>query len=111
MLEDETLEQSLARRAELKMAYKEFYESVSEVLFRLDPIEINFKTNDDEYEPEVDTILPRLKSCKTVEDVLDVVFEEFQKWFGEDSAGKKDDYKQVANEIWILWLNWKNKKK
>ena len=101
--ENETGEQIQARRAQIKKDYLEFYESVSEILFRHDPIGINFETNDDEYEPEVDTILPRLKNCSSVEDVLKVIHEEFTKWFDEEIAGEKDRYVEIANEIWILW--------
>lgn len=101
--EDETIEQIKVKRTQLKNEYKEFYQSVSEILFRHDPIGINFETNDDEYEPEVDTILPRLKNCSSVEDVLDVVHKEFIKWFDEDIAGEKSNYEEISKEIWDLW--------
>ena len=41
---------------------------VSAILFEEDPIGINFADNTDKYQPEVDTILPRLKTCHTVAD-------------------------------------------
>ena len=98
-----TAEQIEAERAQIKKKYLEIYQPVSEILFRYDPIGINFETNDDEYEPEVDTILPRLKNCDSAEDVLAVVHEEFQKWFGEEEAGEKEIYREIAVEIWKLW--------
>lgn len=107
--ENETGEQIQAKRTKLKKNYRELYQSVSEVLFRHDPIGINFETNDDEYEPEVDTILPRLKNCDCAEDVLDVVHEEFIKWFDEDIADDKKTYEEIAKEIWDLWQNRKIK--
>ena len=106
--ENETAEQIRAKRNRLKHDYKDFYNSVSEILFRHDPIDINFETNTDEYEPEVDTILPRLKNCNSVDDVVTVVYEEFQKWFGVESAGERSRYKEIAREIWNLWQNKKN---
>lgn len=103
--ENETAEQIQAKRSQLKKDYRELYQSVSEILFRHDPIGINFETNDDEYEPEVDTILPRLKSCSSVEDVLTVIHEEFTNWFDEDMAGGKSRYEEIAKEVWNVWQN------
>ena len=37
----------------------------------------NFEDNSDEYEPEARTILPRLRSCHSADDVLQVVYAEF----------------------------------
>jgi hypothetical protein len=37
--------------------------STSELLFRHDPVGINFEVNTDEYEPKAGTILPRLHAC------------------------------------------------
>jgi hypothetical protein len=88
------------RRA-LKAKYARVYGAVSEVLFRHDPVGINFETNTDEYEPEVGTILPRLRTCRSADDVIRVVHEEFTRWFGE--AGSISQYKQIGNEIWALW--------
>ncbi len=92
-----------SKRKKIKIEYRKFYDDVSKILFTHDPIGINFETNDDEYEPEVDTILPRLKMCNSAEDVLTVVHQEFQKWFDEDIAGEKSRYKEIAEEIWELW--------
>ena len=103
--ENETSEQIRAKRTQLKKDYKELYDSISAILFRYDPIDINFETNTDEYDPEVSTILPRLKDCNSANDVLNVMHEEFQKWFGVEIAGEKSRYKEIAEEIWNLWQN------
>ena len=44
---------------------------------RHDPVGINFESNTDEYEPEVGTILPQLRSCKSADDVRRMVDREF----------------------------------
>jgi hypothetical protein len=93
----------LRERAALREQYGALFDSVSGVLFREDPIGINFETNTDEYEPEVGTILPRLGSCKAASDVTRVVHEEFVRWFGTDTAGEASRYENVAGEIWQLW--------
>ena len=92
-----------ARREELKRQYGELFEDISAALFRNDPMGINFETNTDEYEPEAGTILPRLRTCESEEDVLDVVYEEFKNWFDPASAGPKENYTNVSAEIWAIW--------
>lgn len=102
--ENETREEILAKRAKAKREYGKLFSAVSEVLFRHDPIYINFETNTDEYDLEAETILPRLRKCQSVEDVQTVVHEEFLRWFGED-AGEREVYQEIAEEIWALWQN------
>jgi hypothetical protein len=94
---DEILEE----RRRLREEYKLLYDQVAALLFRRDPIGINFESNTDEYEPEVGTILPRLRTCTSVDDVATVVFEEFVRWFGE--AGSREAYLEIASDIWTLW--------
>jgi len=83
--------------------YKALFDAVSAILFRYDPIGINFGTNADEYDPEARTILPRLRSCQSEADVFVVVIEEFRRWFGDDISENKSSYKPIAAEIWKLW--------
>jgi len=94
----------IEERKGLRSEYRDLFESFSSLLFRHDPIEINFETNTDEYEPEVGTILPRLRGCASQEDVLRVVHEEFLRWFDEDTAGPADRYVEISSEIWQHWL-------
>jgi hypothetical protein len=84
----------------VKRPFKAAYERVSEILFAEDPIGINFDDNTDEYEPEASTILPRLRTCRSVEDVQQVVHEEFVKWFDASTAGSPERYEAVAQRIW-----------
>lgn len=93
-------------RERLKNLYKELYNEVSEILFHHDPIGINFDDNTDEYEPEVGTILPRLTSANSIDDVRLIVHEEFIKWFDEDIAGPIERYSQIAEEVWKAWKKW-----
>ena len=92
------------RRRKLKAWYKKLYEELTKCLFDHDPIHINYEFNTDEYEPEVGTILPRLRTCKSEEEILDVVHEEFVYWFGASTAGTKKAYEKIARDIWKLWL-------
>ncbi len=92
-------ENTRRNRTELKRAYGAAYARLSEILFYEDPIVINFGQNTDEYEPEVDTILPRLRDVQSVEDVRRVVHEEFVKWFAS-TAGPPEKYQVVAKRVW-----------
>ena len=92
-----------AEREELRKEFRELFDTVSEILFRRDPVGINFETNTDEYEPEVGTILPRLRSCESQADVHRVVYEEFVRWFEADTCGPEDRYEPIAIEIWAAW--------
>jgi len=86
-------------RKELKRQYIATYERLSNILFTEDPVGINFGHNTDEYEPEVGTILPRLRSCQSVDDVRRVVHDEFVKWF-DVSAGPPEAYQTIAKRVW-----------
>jgi len=88
----------------LKDRYQSLYDQVLEILFRHDPIDINYETNTDEYDPEVGTILPRLKEASSENDVQKIVHEEFRRWFSLD-AGGPDRYGEIASEIWTAWRN------
>jgi hypothetical protein len=72
------------------------------VLLRHDPIGINFGDNTDEYDAEAETIALRL-SADGEADVLQIVHEEFTRWFGADIAGKRSRYADVAAEVWAVW--------
>jgi hypothetical protein len=78
------------------------FDDLSAALFQDDPVGINFESNTNEYEPEVGTILPRLKNCASVADVKQVLLEEFRHWFGAD-APPAERIENLAAEVWRLW--------
>lgn len=97
--------QNHTNRAKLKDEFKDLYDRVAAILFEVDPIGINFEHNTDEYEPEVDTILPRLRSCASADDTQRVIHEEFVWWFGAESAGSAHSYSEIAERVWAEWLS------
>ena len=105
-----TREEIREGRRRLKAQYADLFDSVSALLFRSDPIGINFEENTDEYENEVGTILPRLETCQSAEDVLHVVHQEFVRWFDAGIAGPQSRYTETAVEIWRLWNEHKSLK-
>ncbi len=100
---DTTREESVSVRKRLKKEYRGLFDEVAALLFRHDPVGINFENNTDEYEPEVGTILPRLRSCRSADDVRRVIHEEFVRWFDASTAGPEEHYAKIANEIWERW--------
>ena len=98
-----TKEKIEAENERLKAKYGELFDLVVEVLFKHDPIGINYEDNTDEYEPEARTILPRLRTCHNSDDVVTVAYEEFQKWFDPVDVGEKERYRSLGEEIWVLW--------
>jgi len=87
----------------IKREYGTLFGSISYALFEADPIGINFDHNTDEYEPEAGTIIPRLDSAKSAEDVQTIVYEEFCTWFSPIDAGPREKYASVSAKIWDLW--------
>ena len=98
-----TRDEIVESRRRLKAEYGKLYDSVATLLFRHDPIGMAFEVNTDEYESEAETILPLLRSCRSVDDVLRAVHGEFIRWFDADTAGPQEGYKGIASEIWQLW--------
>ena len=76
---------------------------VSQVLFRADPIGINFETNTDEYDAEAETIVIALPKAHGPDDVMALTHESFVRWFDARTAGPAERYSGVATEIWSLW--------
>lgn len=92
---------------QLKRKYGTLFDTVAEILFRQDPVGINFEHNTDEYHPEVGTILPRLESANSESEILQIIHEEFIKWFDADIAGPPENYAKSATEIWAAWQQFK----
>lgn len=98
-----TREEILESRRRLRAAYGELFDSLSALLYRHDPIGINFGDNSDEYDLEAETIIPRLRTCRSAADTLQVVHAEFVRWFDADTAGTQDGYEKIASDVWKLW--------
>lgn len=93
-----------SERERIKNEYGSLYFKIRDILFKYDPMEINFEDNTDEYEPEVDTIVVRLNEAGSEDKVLDIVYEELCKWFSITMVGERETpvYRNIAREIWSL---------
>jgi hypothetical protein len=77
--------------------------TIEALLFRHDPIGINFTHNPDEYRSEAETITLRLPEATTKDDLQRIIHEEFVRWFDAETAGPPDRYDSITEEIWQLW--------
>jgi hypothetical protein len=105
----EDAEEIRAKRKCLKEEYGKLYDEFLELLFRHDPIGINFEDNQDEYAPEVGTILPRLKETNSPKSLQRIIHQEFVRWFSSGDAGPESAYEKVAEEMWSAWQRQKQR--
>lgn len=88
-------------RAMIRAHYGKLVTSVSAVLSEADPIGIACDTDD--YDVEATTIIPRLETALSVDDVHSIIHQEFGRWFGASHEWTKQDYVPLAIKIWDLW--------
>ena len=90
-----------SNKIELCRAYGELRSRVIQLINEADPIRLlQSGAPRDEYEPEVGTILPRLKEATSGEDVTQIVHQEFERWFGPEEAGPLRRYAELGRRIW-----------
>src|SRR5213083_369088 len=77
------------QRRRLRKKYGDLFDEIAAIFFRHDPVGVKFEDNANEYEPEVGTVLPRLKECRSPSDVRRVLHQEFSRWFTPAAAGQK----------------------
>ena len=91
-------------RERLKREHPRLFGELALVLARRDPVGlVRIGAPEDEYVPEVGTILPRLGAVISEGEALNVVHEEFVRWFGPEVAGPRERYAETASEIWRIW--------
>lgn len=97
------IQQTQVERERVRQAHPALFAAVSGAMFRHDPIDINYHFNTDEYDAEAGTVIPRLKDCACAEEVAAVLHEEFVRWFGTETAGPRERYLDLSQDIWALW--------
>jgi hypothetical protein len=103
---DVVIPRAAAVRAELERATRgreQIVAAIEELLFRDDPVGINFGTNTDEYRAEAQSIVIRLPEATSESGVVTIVHDEFVQWFDSETAGPAEKYRPVAHEIWEAW--------
>ena len=93
-----------AQGERLQRKHPRLFGEIALVLARRDPVGlVRIGAPEDEYVPEAGTILPRLGTVSSKGEALDVVHEEFVRWFGPEVAGPKEAYAETASEVWRVW--------
>jgi hypothetical protein len=90
------------RRKALLVGREDEVGTTEALLFRHDPIGINFGDNTDEYRPEAETITLRRAEATSLALVRTVVHQEFTRWF-DTTAGPDTAYEEVARELHCFW--------
>jgi hypothetical protein len=89
--------------------YQRLVAAVERAINDADPIGLlELGAPSDEYAPEIRTILPRLENVRGLNEVVDVLHEEFLRWFGDDgTAGPREAYEAPALRIWDALLEYR----
>ena len=76
------------------------------LFFRHDPVGLaEIGAPEDEYLPEVEGLLTRLKEAKSQEHLRQVIHSVFlQKFEAEETCGPESAYEQISQEIWTRFL-------
>lgn len=95
------MQETISRRHLFRRDYRPLRRAVSRIVAQADPIGLlALGAPADEYDGEVDVILPRLAAARSQDDVRTIVRNEFVRRFGEDIAGPPERYDAAAGEIW-----------
>ena len=88
-------------KKELKRRYGRLFDAAQMAINDADPIGLlSIGCPQNEYEPEVGTVLPRLRGAHSAEAVQRILHEEFCHWFSDEMAGPLDLYAAPAEAIW-----------
>lgn len=101
-MKDSERERLREEQRRIKDEYSGLYEKVEALVFRHDPIGINFEENTDEYELETSLLLSRLRTCRSAADVTRMVHKVFEECFGYVEARAERFYEPIGAEIWAL---------
>jgi hypothetical protein len=72
---------------------------ISGILYKCDPIGIRSETNTDEYDSEAAVIAAGLDACSSEDQLTELVFATFERYFSPLKIGTKEDYRTIAQEI------------
>ncbi len=87
----------------MKKKNRALHLDISAILLKYDPMDVGAAVDSDEYDLEAATILSRIKEVHSKEELTDIVFEEFESWYGKNAVGERQKYEQMAAEIWETW--------
>lgn len=90
----------------VKFSHGDRFSELRTIINKHDPIGLlDIGAPEDEYEAEIKTIIVQLDHNMTEQQIHDLVYEEFLRWFEDDSTtGPKEAYKKLATDIheWMI---------
>ena len=88
----------------VKTKYGEKFTQLRAIINRHDPIRlIKIGAPEYEYDSEVKTIIVQITSEMTMQQIHDLIHQEFIRWFNDESTtGQKSSYKELAKDVY----NW-----
>jgi len=94
-----------------KMEERNLISVVKEAIDKCDPIGLlNTGAPEDEYDPEIEEIAEKVANCRNVEEIQNLIYETFVKWFDQDIVGESEKYKEPAENIAKYILKLKEEK-
>jgi hypothetical protein len=95
------MSEAITRRNFFRREIHPLRKAVADAIAKADPIKLlELGAPGDEYQPEVDTIIRRLTSDTSKDDVRTLIHEVFASRFGDDLAGIPERYEETAAAIW-----------
>ncbi len=84
----------------MKSEYKSDFIFVKSVINKFDPINLLRQgAPEDEYHDEIQRIVSGLRMCNTKEEIQRLIYDVFQKSFGQETAGEIELYLKIAAPI------------
>ena len=86
----------------VKKVYGDRFNELRTIIKKHDPVGlVSIGASNDEYEPEVKSIIVQLEGKLSEQQIHDLVYQEFLRWFGDESTvGPKEAYKGLAKDIY-----------
>ena len=90
---------------ETKARYRFLVAAVERAINDADPIGLlKGGAPADEYSSEIGAIVPRVVNAQSVDEITAVLYEEFVRWFDDQTAGPRQAYEAPARQIWPALL-------
>lgn len=108
-----------SQRSTLKAKYGWLYKALVKLLAEEDLMGlVKMGAPDDEYEPEVDTFLPRLPEANSPDELGQIIYEAFVKCFGKTfvpsdkppSEQSNRQFETIGEKAWAFWTRWREEK-
>ena len=98
--------ETYARRVQVnRIVDKDTFEEVCAILYKHDPIGLNFGDNSDEYQYEADYVVLRFREAENTKELAIIIKEVFANQFDQKLANNKhalETYDPIASEVWTL---------